>query len=72
MSKEEYYEYPTFFGGCEYGIIRYKYDSYRVTREAYELVKHCTNMKWMAEATEMVAFEKIQNGEFEEYFGKIE
>ena len=70
MSKE-YHEYPTFSGGCDYGEIRYKYDRYRVKRAAFEEVSHCTNMKWKVEALEMLAFEKIQSGEFEHYFWKV-
>ena len=72
MSKEEcYYEYPRFSGGSNYGTIRYKYDSYRVKAAAFAEVRHCTNMKWMVEALEVLAMRKIQSGEYETYFEKI-
>lgn len=71
MSKEEFYEYPRFSGGSNYGTIRYKYDSYRVKAAAFAEVRHCTNMKWMVEALEVLAMQKIQGGEYETYFEKI-
>lgn len=35
-------------------------------------VSQCSNMKCMVETLEMLAFEKIQSGEFEDYFAKID
>ena len=71
MSRDEYYEYPRFSGGINYGTIHYKYDSYRVKAAAFVEVSHCTNMKWMVEALEVLALQKIQSGEYEDYFRKI-
>ena len=53
-------------------MILYKHDIYRVKPAAFEEVNYCTNMKWMVEALELFAYEKIQSGEYETFFDKID
>ena len=67
-----YYEELQFTGGKNNGMIIYKHDIYRVKPAAFEEVSYCTNMKWMVEALEGFAYEKIQSGDYESYFEKID
>ena len=67
-----YYEDLRFTGGKSNGTILYKHDIYMVKPAAFEEVSYCTNMKWMVEALELFAYEKIQSGDYETYFEKID
>lgn len=66
-----YCEELRFTGGESNGMIHYNHDIYRVKPEAFEAVNYCTNMKWLVEALEIFAYEKIQSGDYETYFEKI-
>lgn len=67
-----YCEELRFTGGESNGMIHYKHDIYRVKPEAFEAVNYCTNMKWLVEVLEVFAYEKIQSGDYETYFEKID
>ena len=69
--KEKYSDYTRFSGGINHGTIRYKNDTYRVKPAAFKEMSYCTNIKWMVEALEVLAFEKIRSGDYETYFEKI-
>jgi len=65
-----YCEELRFTGGKGNGMILYKHDIYRVKPAAFAEVSYCTNMKWMIDALEEFAYEKIQSGDYETYFEK--
>ncbi len=66
-----YYEDLKFSGGKNNGTILYNHDIYRVKPAAFEEVSYCTNMKWMVEALESFAYERLQSGDYETYFEKM-